>query len=283
MNNQLTIRFGGEGNIKVDTLTYFLENYKQVLYLINAELGYKDEDMSVEVSPPENGSFKIKIKSKYKDLILDKMGDLSVGVLLGLVAIYSANINSSGVTIEEVNQLLEEKQISQKEVPKAVTNIYQNTGAKQNIQQTFILVNDDENITDLRIEQDNREILRLDKTEISKILENQSEEEIEEIQESDVLTDEATLIIRSLHFEGHAKWGFIFRGYPIKASIKDVEFLEKLNNEAFRKGDSLKVLLSRKRNYDEDLQTFIIDTSSYKIEKVIKHTSKDDNQKRLDL
>lgn len=282
-NNQLTIKFGGDGNIRVETLTDFLDQYKQVLYLINSELGYKVEDMIVEVSPPENGSFKIKIKSKYKDLILDKMGDLSVGVLLGLIAIISANLNNDNITIEKVNELLEQRELTNKELPKIVTNVYQNTGAKQKIQQTFIIVNNDENITDLKIEQNEKEFLNIDKSEFARIIESQSITESEEIQECDILTDEATLIIKTIHFEGQAKWAFIFRGYPIKASIKDSDFFEKLNNEAFRKGDVLKVILSRKRNFDEDLQTYIVDQSSYTIDKVLKHSSKMDNQGRLNL
>ena len=40
-NNQLTIKFGGDGNIKIETLTDFLDEYKDLLYLINTELGYK--------------------------------------------------------------------------------------------------------------------------------------------------------------------------------------------------------------------------------------------------
>ncbi|WP_379953057.1 hypothetical protein [Dokdonia sp. R78006] len=282
-NNQLTIKFGGEGNIRIETLTDFLDHYKQVLYLINSELGYKAEDMIVEVSPPENGSFKIKIKSKYKDLILDKIGDLSVGVLLGLIAIISANINNDNITIERVNDLLEKRELMNKEVPKIVTNVYRNTAARQKIQQTFIIVNNDENITDLKIERNEKEFLNIDNSEFVKIIKSQSITELHKIQESDILTDEATLIIRTIHFEGQAKWAFIYRGYPIKASIKDSTFFEKLNNEAFRKGDLLKVILSRRRNFDEDLQTYIIDQSSYTIDKVLKHSSKIENQGRLNL
>lgn len=284
--NQLTIKFGGDGNIKVDTLTDFLDQYKQILYLINTELGYLPEDMIVEVSPPENGSFKIKIKSKYKELILDKMGDLSVAVLLGLIAIFSANMDDN-VTLEEIEKVLEEKELVDKGLPKIVNNVYQNTGAKQNIQQTFVIVNNDENVTDLTIDKFDKSFITIDKSEFSKIIEDHSvpplEPIYESIPESDILTDEATLIIKTIHFEGQAKWAFVFRGYPIKASIKDEEFFARLNNEAFRKGDALKVILSRKRNYDEDLQTHIIDQSSYKIEKVIEHKSKTDNQNRLNL
>ena len=281
-NNQLTIKFGGDGNIRVETLTDFLDEYKNLLYLINTELGYKADDLVIEVSPPENGSFKIKIKSKYKDLILDKFGDLSVGVLLGLIAIYSANTGNKK-DLEEIKTIIEQKHIQDPDIPKIVYNISLNSVAQQKIQQTFIIVNNDENITNLKIENKEREIISIPKSEFPKVIEDLSISESETIPESDVLTDEAILIIKTIHFEGNAKWAFIFRGYPIKASIKDFDFFERLNNQAFTKGDVLKVVLSRTRHYDEGLQTYIVDQSSYIIDKVIEHKSKLDNQNKLNL
>jgi hypothetical protein len=281
-NNQLTIKFGGDGNIKIETLTDFLDEYKDLLYLINTELGYKSNDLTIEVSPPENGSFKIKIKSKYKDLILDKLGDLSVGVLLGLIAIYSAN-SGNKKDLEEIKTILEQKEIKDKDVPNIVYNIYNNSAAKQKIQQTFIIVNNDENVTNLKIENKDSEIINIPKSEFTNLIKSLSFTELEIIPQSDVLTDEATLIIKTIHFEGQAKWAFIFRGYLIKASIKDPNFINKLNNEAFRKGDALKVILSRKRNFDESLQTYIIDQNSYVIDKVIDHKSKTDDQRKINF
>jgi hypothetical protein len=283
-DNQLTIRFGGDGNIRVETLTDFLEQYKQVLYLINQELGYSPDDMVVEVSPPENGSFKIKLKSKYKDLILDKMGDITAATLTGLIILFATN-TSQNSTKEEVEKILKERNITNLDVPNIVYNVYQNTGANQKIQQTFVIVNKDENIKNLKIENDQQEFIDIPRNEFTKLIENNIEKEKEEKPLSDTINDEAILIIKTLHFEGNAKWGFIFRGYPIKASIKDLEFIERLKSESFSKGDSLKVILSRERNYDEDLQTYIINQSSYKVQKVIEHNSKKENrnQKKLNL
>lgn len=278
--NQLTIKFGGDGNIKVDTLIEFLDNYKQLLYLINNELGYNPDDMIIEVSPPENGSFKIKLKSKYKDLILEKMGDLTVGTVVGLLILFATNATQNK-TEEEIKQILKDKQIVDKELPKIIYNVSQNSGANQKIQQTFIIVNNDENVKDLKIEREEKEIININRTDFPKLIDQSEAFEIEETPESDTLTDEATLIIKTIHFEGHAKWAFIFRGYPIKASIKDDDFFERLKTEAFRKGDALKVILSRKRNFDEDLQTYIVDQNSYVIDKVTEHISKTDNQNRL--
>ncbi|WP_308994009.1 hypothetical protein QLS71_002515 [Mariniflexile litorale] len=279
-NNQLIIKFGGDGNIKVETLTEFLDNYKQLLYLINSELGYNPDDMIIEVSPPENGSFKIKLKSKYKELILEKMGDLTVGTLVGLLILFTTNALQNK-TEEEIKEILKDKQIVDKELPRIIYNVSQNSGANQKIQQTFIIVNSDENVKGLKIERQDEEVININRDEFPKLIEQGKTLEIEELPETDLLTDEATLIIKTIHFEGHAKWAFIFRGYPIKASIKDDEFFERLKNEAFRKGDALKVVLSRKRNFDEDLQTYIVDQSSYVIEKVTEHISKTDNQNRL--
>lgn len=280
--SQITIRFGGEGNINVETLTSFLEQYKQVLFQINNELGHNPKDLIVEVSPPENGSFKIKIKSKYKDLILDKIGDLTTGTLVGLVVLFASNLNK-GVTKEEVEQILDERQIKDKEVKNTVYNIFQKGSAQKQIQQTFIVVNNDANITGLMIEQQEKEFVHIERNELPKLIEQMSNLELETPPQSDILTDEAILIIKTIHFEGNAKWAFVFRGYPIKAYIKDPDFLTKLKTEAFRKGDSLKVVLSRKRNFDEDLQTYIVDQNSYVIEKVINHISKIDNQGKLNI
>jgi hypothetical protein len=280
--SQITIRFGGEGNINVETLTSFLEQYKQVLFQINNELGHNPNDLIVEVSPPENGSFKIKLKSKYKDLILDKIGDLTTGTLVGLVVLFASNINN-GVSKEEVEQILDERQIKDKEVKNTVYNIFQKGTAQKQIQQTFIVVNKDANINSLIIEQQEKEFVHIERNELPKLIEKMSNLELETAPQSDILTDEAMLIIKTIHFEGNAKWAFVFRGYPIKAYIKDPDFLTKLKSESFRKGDSLKVVLSRKRNFDEDLRTYIVDQNSYVIEKVINHISKIDNQGKLNL
>jgi hypothetical protein len=186
-------------------------------------------------------------------------------------------------TLEEIKILLEKQNIKHPDVIKNVYSIYINTGAEQKIQQTFVIVDNDENITNLKIDKDDVEIINVSKNDFSKLINRIEEINVIEEPKTDVLKDEAQLVVKTIHFEGNAKWVFVFRGYPIKALIKDPEFIKKLNNEAFRKGDTLKVLLARNRTYDEDLQTYIVDQNSYVIEKVIDHISKVDNQKKLDL
>lgn len=282
MENQITIRFQGDGNIKVQTLTDFLNNYKQLLYQINTNLGYAPDDLVIEVYPPENGSFKINLSPKYQNAILKTVGAIVATTLSGLL-VYHLTQPSQPATIEQIETILEEKGISDKDLPKNVRNLYHYSGANQTINQTFIIVDGDEKITGLTIDQDETEIINIPKARIKEFISDSLQIEEQEQPKEDTLTDEAILVIKTIHFEGNAKWAFIFRGYPIKAVIRDEKFIERLNNEPFRKGDSLKVILSRKRHFDEDLQTYIVDQSSYSIDKVLEHTSKDDNSNQLSI
>lgn len=281
-NNELIIRFGGDGNIKVDTLTDFLELYKELLYIINNELGYNSGDLIIEVSPPENGSFKIKLSPKYRNAIIGGIGAIVVSTLSGLLVFYLTD-NNQEKTLEEIKVILEKQGKVDKDIPKNVYNIYQNTGAEQKITQSFITVNNDGNVTSLKINQDEDEIIDVPKSEFPKYIDKveRPKEIIRPVQ--DIIRDEVILIIKTIHFEGHAKWAFVYRGYPIKAVIKDDTFFKKLNDEAFRKGDSLKVRLATTRNFDKDLETYIVDQNSYVIEKVLEHKSKVDIQNKLPL
>ena len=85
MDNQITIKFEGDGNIRIQTLTDFLDNYKSLLYQINNSLGYGPDDLNIEVSPPENGSFKIKLLPKYENILLSTAGTIVASTLSGLI------------------------------------------------------------------------------------------------------------------------------------------------------------------------------------------------------
>lgn len=280
-NNYLTIKFGGDGNIKVNTLTEFLEIYKELIYSVNNQLGYFGDDLIIEVSPPENGSFKIKISPKYEKMLLKSFETIVVSTLAGLLLYYLTKPKEDN-TLKDIKSLLE-KQNVEPEIITNVYNFYQNTGAEQKIKQSFIVVNDDENVTDLKIDKNDKEIINIPKSQFANLINREEQIELENEPKKDIIRDEALLIVKTIHFEGNAKWVFIFRGYPIKASIKDPNFIVKLNNEAFRKGDAFKVILARNRTYDEDLQTYIVDQNSYVIEQVLEHISKTDNQNKLDL
>ena len=283
MENQLTIKFGGDGNIKVETLTEFLDSYKSLLYLINNQFGHSNDDLIIEVSPPENGSFKIKLSPKYKEFILNNVGNLLTGTLAGLIVLWSTNNNNP--TLEEIRDILKKSQTAPVVDPQDVYNIYQNIDARTFINTSFKVISNDSRVTNFKMEQNNLEIINIPSANFENLIKEEDSDLTEEV-DSQVKTieDEADLVIKTIHFEGGAKWGFIFRGYPIKAAIKAPEIQQMLNNESFRRGDILKVKLSRKQSYDQELGTFIVDQNSYEIVQIIEHRSRgnDYKQTRID-
>jgi hypothetical protein len=282
-DKELTIRFGGDGNINIDTLTEFLNNYKKVLYQINHEYGYSSEDLIIEVSPPEMGSFRIRIAPKYQTVLINSIAGIVTATLSGLI-IYHSTKEDDKYSLKQVKEILELHKITDDKIPENVYNDYQKNETKQIVNQSFIVVNNDPNITGLQIKTENQQIINLNKKEITQVIEKSKITEIEEFKKEIIEVDEQVLIIKTKHFEGKGKWGFIFRGYPIKALIKDYVFLDKLSVEPFVKGDSLKVILSRKKVFDETLGTFIVNQGSYTIENVISHKSKlINNQGKLEL
>jgi len=106
-------------------------------------------------------------------------------------------------TLEEVKTILENKDIVDKEE--------QNIIAQQKTQQTFIIVENDENVTDLKIENHDKEVINISRNEFPELIKQHVITKIKDLPQTDLLTDKATLIFKTIHFEGHAKWEFVFR------------------------------------------------------------------------
>ncbi|QGY42176.1 hypothetical protein GM418_00450 [Maribellus comscasis] len=283
MQNEFLIQFGGENHIRVETLTEFLEKYRFLLYRINNNLGYSTEDLTVEVSPPENGSFRIKISPKYENQLLNTVSGILGGTMSGLILAWVLS-GSNALTVEDVQKIIEGIDSKQKtEITTQVYNIYQQNDVKQTINQSFEIVSKDNNIQSLDISQNNHKIISIPKSDFPKYIKPQSEliQEIIETEKTEI--EQVSLIVKTVHFEGSAKWGFIWRGYPIKASLKDENFIKKLSSEAFKRGDILMVKLQKRSVYNEDLNTYIIDENRYEIVEVLNHISKNSNDENYKL
>lgn len=283
MNNEFLIQFGGENHIRVETLTEFLEKYRFLLYRINNNLGLSSDDLSVEVSPPENGSFRIKISPKYENQLLNTLSGVLAGTLSGLILAWILTGNNT-LTIEDVEKIVATIDAKQKtEITTQVYNIYQQYEVKQTINQSFEIVSKDKNIQSLDIAQNDHEIISIPKSDFPKYIKPQSEL-IQEVKKTErIEIEQVSLIVKTVHFEGAAKWGFIWRGYPIKASLKDENFIKKLSSEAFKRGDILTVRLQKRSVYSEDLNTYIIDENRYEIVEVLNHISKNSNDENYKL
>lgn len=279
MENELLIRFGGGNHIRIETLTEFLDKYRFLLYKINNGLGYSESDFIVEVYPPEEGSFKIRLSPKYESQILNTFSNLVATTFAGLIILWASSQNENKLSISDVERIIERvNQNNNKEVVNQVYNNYQLTEVKQTLNQTFETVSKDGTISSLDVSLNNKEVINIPKADFHKYINKDTilAEEIVEKEKYEIL--EASIIIKTVHFEGNAKWTFIWNGYPIKASVKDSNFIGRMNSEAFKRGDLLKVKLQKRSVYSEDLNTYIVDEKSYEIVEVIKHSSTQENK-----
>jgi len=278
MENELLIKFGGENHIRVETLTEFLDCYKDLLYKINETMGHSKDDLIIEVFPPENGSFKIKLNPRYRDLMLNTLSSIVAGTLSGLILVWilSKDTKLSLEDVAKIIQIIESN--DKKEIAKNVYNIYQFNEVKQTINQTFKIISSDPNIESLDVALDSKELFNIDRQDFEKHIDNNLEQVEKTKQNPITISNEVSLVVKTVHFEGDGKWAFVWKGYPIKATMKDEKFLNRLNNEAFKRGDILEVILQQKQTFDDDLNTMIVDQSSYVILEVKNHISKNINE-----
>lgn len=158
----------------------------------------------------------------------------------------------------------------------ATFNIYeQSSVVKDALSQNFDVLNNDPAITGFEITDKNEKpLVRVEKREFGDL--SQKAEEIEEGERK--LIEAATVNIVRVSFEENLKWDFYYRGIKISAKISDPSFYELIDKgESFAKGDILEVELQIHQKFDESVNTFV--TKSYQINKIIRHLSRNEQQK----
>lgn len=277
MENEFLIRFGGQSNIRIETLTDSLNSYRELLYSINKELGYSPDDLVIEVSPPHEGSFKIKIQPKYRNIMIGSVCTLLTSTFSGLLVVWISDSDNK-YSIEDIVKVLDHQKITNVDVEN-IYKIYQYPETQRALSKSFAAVSDDDSIESLQISQNDVPIINVPKSDFRKYSNIEVQSSTIALQEQEkIYVIEASVIIKTVHFEGDAKWGFIWNGYPIKASIKDDAFLSRLNIESFKRGDTLKVFLRRKSVFDSNLNTYVVDEKSYQILEVLSHRSNNPEQ-----
>lgn len=155
MANEIIIYFNGEGNINLNTLTGFLSQYREIIFQINQEIGYDESDLVIEVSPPEKSSFQIRLKPKFKNIIINSVASIVTTTFSGLL-LYHLTKPIEPKSVEEIEQILIQKGISGDNLGKSIQNLYHNSGIGNKINKTFIIINNDPNITGLKVNQDEK-------------------------------------------------------------------------------------------------------------------------------
>ena len=146
---------------------------------------------------------------------------------------------------------------------------------KDALTQNFDVLNNDPAITGFEITDKNEKpFVRVDRSEFVDMA--QKSEEVEEDERK--IIEAATVNIVRASFEENLKCDFYYRGIKISARISDPNFYELIDKgEAFAKGDTLEVELQINQNFDEAVNTFV--TKSYHVNKIIRHLSRNEQQK----
>lgn len=117
------------------------------------------------------------------------------------------------------------------------------------------------------IDQDMIPLAHVDKTELEAF--QKTKEEPEHPDKIDI--DNTTLSLRKIVFSGREKWGFVYNGNQISASISDKDFNEGIESgsQKFANGDKLEVALEVVQKYDKASDSYV--NKTYRIRKVRRH------------
>lgn len=287
VGNDFKIKFDGQqhqvdANVLVSSLIHTTTIVQEVNKYLNS--GKKIE---IKVKALEKGSFLCHIElvettlDTLKNLLTKdniEVGAAIIGTVVGLIELKKF---LKGKKAKEVQQQGDSTKIVNKDgniivIENATFNIYEHSPVvKDALAQNFDVLNNDPAITGFEITDKNEKALvRVDKTEFIDL--SQKSEEIEEGDRK--IIEAATVNVVRVSFEENLKWDFYYRGIKISAKIADLSFHELIDKgEAFAKGDVLEVELQINQKFDASVNTFV--TKSYQINKIVRHLSRNEQQK----
>ena len=287
VGNDFKIKFDGQqhqvnANVLISSLIHTTSIVQEVNKYLNS--GKKIE---INVKALEKGSFLCHIElietavDSLKNLLTKEnieVGSAIVGTVVGLIELKKFLKGKKAV---EVQQQGDKTKIVNKDgnviiIENATFNIYENSPiVKDALAQNFEVLNNDPAITGFEITDKNEiPLVRVDKIEFDDLA--QKSEEVEDDERK--LVEAATVNVVRVSFEENLKWDFYYRGIKISAKIADPSFYELIDKgEAFAKGDILEVELQINQKFDESVNTFV--TKSYQINKIVRHLSRNEQQK----
>jgi len=284
--NDFKIKFDGQqhqvnANVLVSSLIHTTTIVQEVNNYLNS--GKKIE---IKVKALEKGSFLCHIElvettlEGLKNLLTKDNIEVGAAIIGSVVGLIQLKKFLKGKKPKEIEQGSKTK-ITNTDgnvivIENATFNIYDRSPlVKDALSQNFDVLNNDPAITGFEITDKNeRPYIRVDKSEFDDMA--QKYEETEEGER--YIVEAATCNILRVSFEENLKWDFYYRGIKISAKIVDPNFYELIDKgEAFAKGDVLEVELQINQKFDESVNTFV--TKSYQVNKIIRHISRNEQQK----
>lgn len=287
VDNDFKIKFDGQqhqvdANVLVSSLIHTTTIVQEVNKYLNS-----GKKIDIKVKALEKGSFLCHIElvettlDNLKNLLTKENIAVGSAIISSVVGLIELKKFLKGKKAKEVKQHGDKTKIISNDgnvliIDNATFNIYEHSSVvKDALTQNFDVLNNDPAITGFEITDKNEKpFVRVNKSEFVDMA--QKSEEVEEGERT--IVEAATVNIVRVSFEENLKWDFYYRGIKISAKISDPTFYELIDKgEAFAKGDILEVELQINQKFDETVNTFV--TKSYQVNKIIRHLSRNEQQK----
>lgn len=287
IGNDFKIKFDGQQHqVDANILISSLIHTTTIVQEVNKHLN-SGKKIEIKVKALEKGSFLCHIElvetalDSLKNLLTKENVEVGAAIIGSVVGLIELKKFLKGSKAKEVEKSGDKTKIVNKEghviiIENAVFNIYEhNPVVKDALAQNFDVLNNDPAIVGYEITDKNEKpLVRVDKNEF-----NDLAKKSDEVEEGDrTIIEAASINIVRVSFEENLKWDFYYRGNKINAKISDPSFYELIDKgQAFAKGDVLEVELQINQKFDESVNTFV--TKSYQVNKIIRHISRNEQQK----
>ena len=268
-NETMHLRFGGDNDIDLETLTTSLDKTLITLSALSENVLNENEQCRFVVKNIQRGSF---------DIVIQEV--LEVGVAL-LPQTYS--VLQSFKTVLEVRKLLKGTKPEKVVTSGNNTTVYNKEGGTITVNnvvyKAFIndprierscadvvkAVNDDLTRSNLIYDfPDTGEKVQIDRSEFKELERTSNVEEFDNIRKEELI--EATVRVTKPDLENKTKWGVVHVGRLINADIKDEDFLGKVHSNEVTFGNGFWMKVKMKISYYSDENGIAANEPKYRYE-----------------
>ncbi|MCL5784345.1 MAG: hypothetical protein M1142_03255 [Patescibacteria group bacterium] len=285
LDKEFELYFDGQlSQINVNTLINSLLNVSTIIQQTNQYLG-PEKNVEIKINPFAPGSFRIlgeivEKASQYQSLLPDGV-DYFEKLIAIVVGVFTIRKFLGGEPPEKVEPGETTTSITNINgdvlvFDNSIVQIYNtNQVVNDSLSKNFETLENDPEIGTFEIKQRSQTLFKADRSDFGNMMKKNV---VETEGRRAIIREKASLNIFKLVFQEDNKWGFLYDGNKIAASISDENFFKLIDEgERFAKGDTLLVDLKINQIYDPSVNGYL--NESFEIVKVLQHIPRPEQQK----